>query len=97
MEEPVDVYANAVKVVGAAYDFTLEFSANLQIGPQTDPQHPSPIERRNICRVRMSPQHAKALIPILMDQVMQYEKQLGPVPLPPDMNQLWEKIFGKEK
>jgi len=97
MDEMLDLYANAVQIIGAAYDFTLEFSANVPIGPVTDPQKPPPIERRNVCRIRMSPQHAKAIIPLLMQNISAYEQQFGKVPLPPDMKELWEQIFPERK
>ena len=88
MEEPVDVYANAVQVISAAWDITLEFSANLPV----DANQPQTIERRNVVRIRMSPQHAKALVPILLGQIKNYEKEMGPIPLPPDMRKLWSAV-----
>ena len=93
MEEPVDVYANAVQVIGAAYDFTLEFSANLPL----DLKQPQAVERRNVVRIRMSPQHAKSLIPILLSQIEAYEKGLGLIPLPPEMQQLWDQTIRGKK
>jgi hypothetical protein len=48
-------------------------------------QQPSPtIHVTQVGEVRMSPQHAKKVVQILLAQIQGYEERIGPIPLPGD-------------
>lgn len=71
-------YADAVAVNCNLWDFVITFGiADFQQGQQPT------IE--NYHKLRISPQTAKALIPILMEQVRGYEEKFGTIPKPPDV------------
>ena len=66
------VYSNFANISHQPFDFTLDF---LRISPP----------RGDIVgRVMMSPQHAKAFLAALTENVAKYEKSFGPIPGPPD-------------
>lgn len=87
---PVDIYANSVQIISTAYDVLFEFSVNTPVGVITPDTQNFALERSNICRVRMSPQHAKSVLVILLQQVTDYEKKFGKLGLDPDNQAKWE-------
>lgn len=86
-------YSNAVNVMTSVYDVTIQFRTQTPITTPAENQ-PVLIEAGDICNVRMSPQHAKALVAILAKHIMEYEQgHRVKLPLPPDMQNLWDKVF----
>lgn len=65
-EGPLDLYANFARVTAGTYELTLEF------GLQT----PHEEGREELVRVRMSPQHAKALKILLGNALDAYETEV---------------------
>ena len=71
-------YANAFNVFWSQWDFLMSFQHNFVIIPDdSDPSY----ARDSVSRVVMSPQHAKALSEILLDQVKKYEAKYGKIKL----------------
>jgi flagellar protein FlaG len=78
-------YANSVQVRVSVWDFLLIFG---RIQPQT----PTEVEVQNFQGVYLSPQQAKALMTILEQNVVQYEKTFGEIKLDPSMSQTTGQI-----
>lgn len=75
-----DHYANSVQVRVSVWDFFLVFGTLQQ-------QTPTEVEVRNFQGIYLSPQQAKALMTILQQNVMNYEKTFGEIKLDPSMAQ----------
>ena len=73
-------YANSVQVRVNVWDFFLVFGT-LQQQTQTD------VEINNFQGIYLSPQQAKALLTILQQNVINYEKTFGEIKLDPHMTQ----------
>lgn len=73
------VYANAVKIGGGAFDVMLTFGLQ-QAADATSEQNQPPIDE--VVRVSMSWAHAKSMIPLLARLVADYESKYGEVPAP---------------
>ena len=71
-------YANSVQVRVSVWDFFLAFGTLQQ---QTEDQ----VEVRNFQGVYLSPQQAKALLMLLEQNLVQYEKAFGEIKLDPRM------------
>ncbi len=76
----VSMYANDTSVQVTPWDIRLIF------GVITEPAYLDRLVTQvtKIGEVRMSPQHAKMLIRVLLEQVQMYETSLGPIPQVPD-------------
>lgn len=86
-----EFYANAVNITGSLYDLTLTF--RIQTPVVVDQSKPPIIQSSNECNIRMSPQHAKALAALLVDQVRQYEDQFKlELPLEENIAKIWKTI-----
>lgn len=74
------VYANNASFRVSYWDLTLDFGIveNLVEGE---------LLVRNQVRVVMSPQHARVLSQLLATHIAAYERQFGPLPIPPDAEQ----------
>jgi flagellar protein FlaG len=71
-------YANSVQVRVSVWDFFLVFGTLRQ-------QTPTEVEVQNYQGIYLSPQQAKALMAILEQNVMNYEKAFGEIKLDPQM------------
>lgn len=77
-----EFYANLVEVNTTLFDVTLQFK--LRHFHKNDEETINAID---VCNVRMSPQHAKALMVILLKHISNYEKDFKcELPLPPDLH-----------
>ncbi len=95
--ETANFYANAVNAATSIWDVTLQFRTQSLVGP-IEADKPPVIETSGICNVRMSPQHAKALVALLAIQIIEYENQFKVnLPLPPEMEQMWNSVIVKGK
>ena len=72
-------YANSVQVRVSVWDFFLVFGTLRQ-------QTPTEVEVQNFQGIYLSPQQAKALMAILQQNVMNYEKAFGEIKLDPQMS-----------
>lgn len=72
-----EFYANSCAFTVTIYEFLLQF------GIKTDPK----TDAKALVNVRMSPQHAKVMARILAKNVKAYEKEVGPIYLPPQLIQ----------
>ncbi|HSV75327.1 MAG TPA: DUF3467 domain-containing protein [Chthonomonadales bacterium] len=80
LENTADIpefYTDSVNFMTNIYGFTLEFGA---MQAQDAPPRP-------LCRVKMSPQHAKIMSLLLRKNVQEYEKRIGTVILPDGLYQ----------
>lgn len=75
-------YANSVQIRASVWDFLLIFG-RLQSQPTTG----SEVEVHNFQGIYLSPQQAKALVTILEQNVVQYEKTFGEIKLDPTIAQ----------
>jgi len=73
-------YANSVQIRVNVWDFFLVFGTLQQ-------QTPTEVEVRNFQGIYLSPQQAKALLTILQQNVVNYEKAFGEIKLDPHMTQ----------
>ena len=64
-----------IRILVAALDITL-LLGEVRLDAGSVP------EMTEICRIRLSPQHAKALAALLAKNVLEYESQVGPIILP---------------
>jgi Protein of unknown function (DUF3467) len=80
-----DGYANSVQVRVSVWDFLLVFG-------RVQPQNSGDVEVHNFQGVYLSPQQAKALMTILEQNVIQYEKTFGEIKLDPAMSQAQGQI-----
>lgn len=69
-----DSYANSVQVRVSVWDFFLIFG-------RLHPQTPEQVEVQNFQGIYLSPQQAKALLTILQQNIIQYEKAFGEIKL----------------
>ncbi len=74
---PRVVYANVVQMTTGPFDLVMEFG--FKTPEQT--QQGSP-DYEPVARVAMSLSHAKTMIPLLLNQITQYEDQIGQIPAP---------------
>jgi hypothetical protein len=72
-------YANSVQVRVSVWDFFLVFGTMRQ-------QTQTEVEIENYQGIYLSPQQAKALLTILDQNVVSYEKAFGEIKLDPNMN-----------
>lgn len=64
-----------IRILSAILDITL-LLGQLQLDAEGKP------EMAEICKIRLSPQHAKALAALLTAKVIEYESEVGPISLP---------------
>ena len=87
-----EYYSNSVNVVASLYDITLSFRAQSPV--ILDPNKAPMIQSSNECNVRMSPQHAKALAALLVEQVKKYEEQFKiNLPLEENIQGIWKSLI----
>ena len=75
-----DAYANSVQIRASVWDFLLIFG---RLQPQTSAE----VEVHNFQGIYLSPQQAKALVTILEQNIVQYEKTFGEIKLDPRIAQ----------
>jgi flagellar protein FlaG len=78
-------YANSVQVRVSVWDFLLIFGL-------IQPQVSGNVEVQNFQGVYLSPQQAKALMTILEQNVVQYEKTFGEIKIDPSMSHAPEQV-----
>ena len=88
--EERDFYTNFVQVTTSLYDVTLHFGVQTPVSIE-EGQKPV-VESREVCSVRMSPQHAKSIAALLVKHVTEYESENGlDLPIPPNVKELWDQ------
>jgi len=73
-------YANSVQIRASVWDFLLIFG---RLQPQTTAE----VVVHNFQGIYLSPQQAKALVTILEQNIVQYEKTFGEIKLDPTITQ----------
>ena len=92
MEPTHDHYTNSANVITSLYEVVLNFRTETPVGKWVEGEKPAR-EVVDEFRVRMSPQHAKALAALLVKHVRQYERQFETrLVLSPEMQELWREI-----
>lgn len=74
----VSIYANDTQIQTSPWDFRFVFGVISSVPTTEDPT----IVVRQIGEVRMSPEHAKRIAKVLVQQVVNYERNVGPIPQP---------------
>lgn len=91
MDTHTDRYANSARVAASVFEVLIEF---ILLTPKELAADGPTAET---FRVRMSPQHAKALAALLAKHVSEYERQFGvQLPIPGEMQQLWDELKAGE-
>lgn len=75
-----EAYANSVQIRASVWDFLLIFG-------RLQPQTAAEVEVHNFQGIYLSPQQAKALVTILEQNIVQYEKTFGEIKLDPRIAQ----------
>lgn len=75
-------YCNAAQILSTEWDVSFDFAQLVLALPQQSGEQPSVI-RNPLARIIMSPQHAKAFLNLLGQQVADYERQHGEIPVLP--------------
>lgn len=89
-------YANAMELAVSPYDFSLRFIRNAagQVAlPEGVRTGEVPVVTRASMTVGMSPTHAKAMLPALVNAVLRYEEQLGKLTIPQEMQTAFDALF----
>lgn len=74
-------YCNNVQIIHSLWDFNFEFA---QMAPIPRGENEPPEVAHNLVeRIVMSPQHAKAFLAVLAQNVEQWEEQFGELPTGP--------------
>jgi Protein of unknown function (DUF3467) len=76
-DAPNPIYANVVQLTTGPYDMTFDFGFKAPERLRTG----SP-EFEIVARVTMSLAHAKTILPLLSQQIAQYEQRVGPITAP---------------
>lgn len=76
-EPPPLVYTNVVQMTTGPYDLVMEFGFKTPEQTQR-----GSTEYETVVRVAMSLSHAKSMIPLIANQIAQYEQQVGEIPAP---------------
>jgi len=83
-------YSNVFSVNVTPYDVTVDFGIKT---PEQAKSTGGEFEKQ--VRVAMSLVQAKMMLVILKELLNNYEKDIGEVPLPPDLKERYRKIFGR--
>ena len=75
-----EAYANSVQIRASVWDFLLIFG-------RLQPQTTNEVEVHNFQGIYLSPQQAKALVTILEQNIVHYEKTFGEIKLDPRIAQ----------
>lgn len=90
--ESRDFYANTARMATSVYEVLIELAR------VTPAEMTAGVVEVETMRVRMSPQHAKALAAMLVKHVREYERQYGvQLKVPDEMQALWNEIQADEK
>lgn len=85
-DSPLDIYVNSVHISASIYEIVLDFNLNT---PTNDG-----FETAKLVKIRMSPQHAKALNALLSKHLEVYSEQFHEIYLPKD---LLDRVLGIKK
>jgi len=76
----VSIYTNDTQLQMTPWDLRMVFGV---IAEQPTASNPKALVK-TLCEVRMSPQHAKKVALILLQQLKHYEENVGKIPQPPE-------------
>lgn len=76
----VSLYANDTQIQVSPWDFRFMFGL-ITVAPSEDSPN---VVVTQIGEVRMSPEHAKRVAMVLVQQIRNYEQSVGPIPQPQD-------------
>lgn len=80
VENFASIYANDIQLQTTPWDVRIIFGRIVELGTSDDPS--ATIHR--LAEVHMSPQLAKKLTLLLINQLQHYERQMGDIPQPKD-------------
>lgn len=73
-------YSNGASVAPTYYDFQFNFTNQYVNGNQNDV-----FSQKNLCKIFMSPEHAKVFSMIISRNIAEYEKIFGEIKVPKEM------------
>lgn len=74
-------YSNGIGIIPNYFDFQYTFS-NQYLGGENN----NLIIRKDLCKIFMSPQHAKVFSSILAQNIIEFEKRFGEIKVPEEFN-----------
>lgn len=83
-ESFVSTYANNLVVEASPWDFRFLFGEIEKGEPDATGRRLAKLYVEDKVKIVMSPQHAKAMLKVLQENVSSYESQIGPIPSQPD-------------
>lgn len=83
-ESYISVYCNNLQVEVTPWDFKFYFGEIEKGDPDPTKTYIAKLYIEDRVRVSMSPQHAKAMLKVLQENVTQYELQVGKIPTQPE-------------
>jgi|ERR1700728_3160523 len=83
-ESFVSIYANNLQLEATPWDFRFYFGEIERAEPDATGQRLVKIYVEDKVKIVMSPQHAKAMLKVLQQNVSSYESQIGPIPSQPE-------------
>lgn len=97
--EKKSFYSNSSKVMATAYDIGIIFDRTRA------PEVPATVTKSSqvvpviaeSLEVSMSPSHAKAVVIGLLNAVLDYEKNIGSIPLPADKQTAFDDLLARVK
>jgi hypothetical protein len=76
-DAPEPIYANVVQITTGPFDLTFDFGYK-----SPDRQRAGSADFDVVARVAMSLGHAKSMLPLIAQQIAQYEQKVGPITAP---------------
>lgn len=85
-------YSNGLQVAVSPFDINLKF---LRQGAPDNAVEGKPMQPQVLDEIiiAMSPAHAKAMLSGLFQSIMSYEKDVGPIALPADLQKAFNETF----
>lgn len=90
--QAVEIYTNELRIIGAMYEICVELQ---RMTPQFSeiPGRQPDLRRDVLARVRLAPGHAKAFAVLLLQHVVEHERQYGTLPLTPEVQKAWDVLI----
>ena len=76
-DSPQPIYSNVIQITTGPFDITFDFGFKTP-----ERARAQSTEFDLVARVTMSLSHAKTILPLLAQQIAQYEQKVGPIPAP---------------
>lgn len=86
-----DIFTNNIYVQPTAVDFCITLSQLSQL-PSDNPNRPAEIENQIIARIHLTPHHAKIVTAVLVQSILNFERQFGELGIQQPQADLWNTL-----